>query len=193
MLCCCLFASFFLPLFKTCTYSDPRSKHIIIMQFLLSEHYNKQTSHPSLVLPISCWFHPEMDKSQNYYLLHFRGILFAFPLWTAQVLMQTHTHMHTHRHTHTHTHTHVLCAQYSTVVLQGYILQHGYNYVPFTVLYTELLTVYYSTATMCSQSGYSPSAELGELLEADSYGSLVLSRLCLFSGNITDPADARSL
>ena len=40
------------------------------------------------------------------------------------------------------------------------------------------------------QSGY-PSAELGELLEADSYGSLVLSRLCLFNGNITDPAEAR--
>ena len=45
-------------------------------------------------------------------------------------------------------------------------------------------------ATDHTQSGY-PSAELGELLEADSYGSLVLSRLCLFSGNITDPADAR--
>ena len=45
---------------------------------------------------------------------------------------------------------------------------------------------------LCSvQSGYSPSPELGELLEADSYGSLVLSRLCIFSGNITDPADAR--
>ena len=45
---------------------------------------------------------------------------------------------------------------------------------------------------LCSalQSGY-PSPELGELLEADSYGSLVLSRLCLFSGNITDPAEAR--
>ena len=41
------------------------------------------------------------------------------------------------------------------------------------------------------QSGYSPSPELGELLEADSYGSLLLSRLCIFSGNITDPADAK--
>ena len=53
---------------------------------------------------------------------------------------------------------------------------------------TKLLTL---LSHSLPQSGYSPSPELGELLEADSYGSLVLSRLCLFSGNITDPADAR--
>ena len=52
--------------------------------------------------------------------------------------------------------------------------------------------VFLNCEPLCSalQSGY-PSPELGELLEADSYGSLVLSRLCLFSGNITDPAEAR--
>ncbi|CAI8043991.1 UPF0183 protein C16orf70 homolog [Geodia barretti] len=117
-------------------YFDPRSQRLKLIEVYdvtkvkmkyCNRFFCSSEITPTVDLINDCFgpTHPgEMDKGHNYYLLHFRGILFAFPLWTAQ-------------------------------------------------------------------SGY-PSPELGELLEADSYGSLVLSRLCLFSGNITDPAEARA-
>ena len=79
-----------------------------------------------LSLPLSPSLPPflsdlDVDPKQQLFLLLFRGIQFAFPVWNLADIVSgnmdqhscvvylhvhTHTHTHTHIHTHTNTHTH---------------------------------------------------------------------------------------
>ena len=131
LVCLTLLASFFLPSHlslkhvHTCIVALGVTIHCThCMQLLLSEHYNKQTSHLPMVLPISCWSSPSPAGPPHLSLVPCRdgqeSELLPPPLPRNPLCLPPLDCTGTNANIHACTHTHVLCAHYGTIAYDIY-------------------------------------------------------------------------